>query len=455
MTHGPIMTPSPMRRPCRWAALSALSVLAIAGCVPPRALATAPAMAFDSVPEAAAVADAPASAPSAPLSPDAPREPLSASSAPAAVASSAPASQAGSGAAAGPGPAVIDPAAGQWWLPGGQRLALAGLGELAVPSGVVGLVSLMAPGRVPTTVEVPTDGLGALHPRAIAPAATRLGHATLEGRVVPATAGWQLTYVAPDQAWHGSATSDSEGRFALRVPLDGAETGVVVARAPGEGGPLAAAVVAIRAGETTVAPVLMPAPALTEVAGPALPDGWRSQGATLAGVPEGTPTWRAPLLAVEPDRPLPVHAMTGLAPVAAFSALGPDGASGGLTSGPPGAVPALLAAPDLSGLPTAIAPEQTLDWPAVPGARLYTLALSAPGLSAPVWEAAVTQPRVVVPPGLATDRPGLVLLVCAWDAPEVSIYSVAAARRLRLPAGPPGPTGRMSWTRRPIGAPAK
>ncbi|MFN3432363.1 MAG: hypothetical protein ACK46X_20745, partial [Candidatus Sericytochromatia bacterium] len=134
---------------CRRAALAslgALGVVAISGCVPPRALATAPVMAFGMVPEAPAMAPAVTAARTAGMSaPLAEEAPLAGSPGPAVA---PPAILSPSGGAAAPAPAVFDPTAGHWWLPGGQRLATADADAVAVPCGVVGLVSLRGPQRV-------------------------------------------------------------------------------------------------------------------------------------------------------------------------------------------------------------------------------------------------------------------------------------------------------------------
>ena len=49
---------------------------------------------------------------------------------------------------------------------------------------------------------------------------------------------------------------------------------------------------------------------------------------------------------------------------------------------------------------------------------------------------------MTVPAVLALDGEPLLVQVDAWDAPEVTIYSVAAIRRLRVPATPTGVAGR-------------
>jgi hypothetical protein len=98
-----------------------------------------------------------------------------------------------------------------------------------------------------------------------------------------------------------------------------------------------------------------------------------------------------------------------------------------------------------------VAAGTTLSWPTVAGASLYTVRLSdASTQDMPLWEAATTSPRVTVPSGLSFAGHALVLQVTAWDAPELSPYSVAALRQLRVPTDLPGPAGRASRTIRTL-----
>ena len=52
--------------------------------------------------------------------------------------------------------------------------------------------------------------------------------------------------------------------------------------------------------------------------------------------------------------------------------------------------------------------------------------------------------RVTLPAGVAIAGHALMLQVQAWDAPEVTPFSVASIRRLRIPSDLPGPAGRNS-----------
>ena len=56
----------------------------------------------------------------------------------------------------------------------------------------------------------------------------------------------------------------------------------------------------------------------------------------------------------------------------------------------------------------------------------------------PLWEAATAAPRVTVPRA-STLRAAACCWVTAWDAPEVTPYSVAGLRQLRVPTDLPGP----------------
>jgi hypothetical protein len=349
-----------------------------------------------------------------------------------------------------------DPNAPRLVLADGRTLTLAGSDEVALPAGLAGLVSLFEPGRVPSSLELPADGVGALHPQALANPAEPTGQATIEGSVTPAAAGLRVAYHAPGrQAFVGGLTDD-QGRFRLEVPLDGEEAGVLLAL-DGQATPrLALAGVTLEAGVTTSAPALALADPTARAAPPALPAAWQWQGATLAAVPDAAPRpWRVPVLVADGPEGLPGYDTPGFALVGAYAAESADASQGGLVSGPAGALPDWLGAPDPSGLPASLAPGTALSWPAVPGAKLYTLRLSSPSEPRPVWEAACVKPTLVVPSGLALDRGGLVLELTAWDAPDVSVYSVAGLRALRLPVGPSGPAGRLSWARRAIGPASK
>ena len=348
-------------------------------------------------------------------------------------------------------PNAIDPNAPRLRLSDGREIALSGGDAVALPAGVSGLVSLFAPGRVPSTLEVPA-GLAALHPSAIAPAPEPTGLAVLEGHAAPGAA---VAYYGPGRRAFVGAFADAAGRYRLEVPLDGTESGAVMARDAQAVPHLALAPVTIHAEATTAGPALALAPSTGTIAAPPPPSGWGWAGAGLSAVPEqASAPWRVPVIARDGDA-VPTYALPGFSPVASFLAESPDRQQGALVSGPAAGVPAWLAPPDLAALPARLEAGQALDWPVVPEATLYTVRLTSPAQPSPVWEAACVTPHLVVPSGLALEQPGLKLEVTAWSVPELTVYSVAGLRALRLPDGPAGLSGRLSWSRRAVGEPAK
>lgn len=427
---------------CRWP-WRVLACLTLSGCAPLGA-ASVPPMPQASGGPSVDAAGKPASPPlagSAARTRVAPEAPAPSATQP----SAAPVARSGSR-AAGP----IDPDAPRLRLSDGRELVLSGSDTVALPAGLSGLVSLMVPDRVPATLEVPA-GLAAMHPQAIANAPEPSGLAVLEGRSAPGAA---VAYHAPGRAAYAGTFADADGAYRLEIPLDGQESGVLLARDAQSTPMLALGAVTIRAGETTAAPALSLVGPTGETAAPQAPAGWQLEGGWLSAVPDAAPApWRVSVLTRESGQALPTYALSGFALVATHAAVSADARAGGLLSGPTEA--GWLKAPDLSGLPERLAGGAAIAWPAVSGAALYTLRLSAPGQPRAVWEAACVTPRLVVPEGLALDQPGLTLELTAWDVPEVTLYSVAALRALRLPAGPAGLGGRMSWARRAVGPSAK
>lgn len=337
-------------------------------------------------------------------------------------------------------------------LADGRIVALGAGDAVTVPEGLSGLATHFAPGRVPATVEL-RPGM-TLHPRATALAPEPGELVAVSGSVSPAEAGVNLYYVAPGRRSFPAAVTDEDGGFRLEVPLDGAERGVIVAKAGDRMGAVSTLL------EPGVAPALpsiaLEAPTLHRGEMPQPPAGLALMGASLMAVPQDAPTaFRVPLAAMTPAEVPPLYVLPGFALVHGYSAESADLMRGSVTSGAPGELAPFLAPPDLSGLPEAIAPGQPLQWPAVPEATLYTVTLTGTGLTAPIWEAAVTQPAVELPQSLVLPARELVLRVDAWEAPDVTIYSVASVRALRLPTSPSGASGRHSWARRRHGPAAK
>ncbi|MFP5504339.1 MAG: hypothetical protein ACLGIN_17775 [Candidatus Sericytochromatia bacterium] len=333
------------------------------------------------------------------------------------------------------------------------RIVAIGAGDaVAVPEGLSGLATHFAPGRVPATVEL-RPGM-TLHPRATALAPEPGDMVAVSGFVSPPEAGVSLYYVAPGRRSFPAGVTDEDGGFRLDVPLDGAERGVIVAKA---GDRLGAVPTLLEPGVApALPPIALEAPMLHRSDMPRPPAGLALLGASLMAVPQDAPTsFRVPLAAITPAEVPPSYVLPGFALVHGYSAESADRMRGSVTSGAPGEPAPFLAPPDLSGLPEALSPGQPLQWPAVPEATLYTVTLTGTGLTAPLWEAAVTQPAVELPRGLVLPARELVLRVDAWEAPDVTIYSVASARALRLPTSPSGASGRHSWARRRHGPAAK
>jgi hypothetical protein len=116
----------------------------------------------------------------------------------------------------------------------------------------------------------------------------------------------------------------------------------------------------------------------------------------------------------------------------------------------PNAWPNYLLPPELASVPVLPIGGGALTWPAVVGASLYVARLYAQDVpDPPIWEGATAGTRLVVPAGVIARGQGYTLQIDAWDAPGVTVYSVAdiesGPRRLVLPEQPPGLTGRHSW----------
>jgi hypothetical protein len=240
-------------------------------------------------------------------------------------------------------------------------------------------------------------------------------------------------------------TTGTGGAYAMDVPTDGADQGLLVARDATEYPRLGLQHIAIAPGEAGSTPNLdLVDPEPAPIDPPVPPAGMAITAAGLFEVEgSGETARRVKLLAVPGDR-LPGYDLPGFTLGARFMATAADGQSASESSGAPGALPAFLDPPDLSatGRPAA---GVRLGWGAATGASLYTVRVGrALTPEPPLWEAATARTGVTLPAGLALDGADLLVQVDAWDAPEVTIYSVASIRRLKVPAEPPGAAGRHS-----------
>lgn len=194
----------------------------------------------------------------------------------------------------------------------------------------------------------------------------------------------------------------------------------------------------------SVPPIGLATPDPAPVVAPSAPGGLAITAARLDELegPADAPH-RIEVLAVPGDR-LPRYDLAGFTLVASFLATADDGLAASETSGVPGSLEPFLAPPDLSATsrPTEGA---RLAWGTVEGATLYTVRVGRKlSPDPPLWEGATTATSLMLPPGLDLAGRDLVLEVEAWDAPEVNVYTIAAARQLRVPSSPPGPAGRHS-----------
>lgn len=343
--------------------------------------------------------------------------------------------------------------------PGGQRVAVTPGDTVPLPAGMSGLVTLFAPGRVPATVRLPAGGLPALHPQAVAAEAPPVGTATVTGAVSPAQAGVSVLYVSRGREGFVGTTTGADGTYTLAVPLDGSEPGVIVARDASSSPQLALArVTAVSGASASAPPLTLSAAGASAAPAPTPPAGLTLSQAALMAVEDaaGTP-WAVPLV-ITNEAPISAPATYALGDAAltvVYAAEAADGLSGAEAAAPPAEAAAFLAVPDLGALAAPLAAGQTLSWPAVAGATLYTARLTAIGQGAPVWEGASDTPSLALPEGLDLPDATMVLQVDAWNAPDVSVYTVAQVRALRVPSGVEGPRGQHSWARRVFGPAAK
>ncbi|HEY9722898.1 MAG TPA: hypothetical protein V6D47_12880 [Oscillatoriaceae cyanobacterium] len=362
------------------------------------------------------------------------------------------------GGGSAPVPAPSAPVGDSYFLlPNGDRVAAEKGDAVPVPQGLSGLVSYFAPGRVPCTLSVDGQGPTTLHPRAEAAPSAPSGHAMVSGQVTPGAPDLLVRYCAPGESAFVATTTDADGRFALEVPLDGRAQGVLLVSDRQPSPRLAIAPVSLQDGASDTAPPLtLATPSANAQTPPPPPNGLTLVQRTLTAFSEpsrdaGGFAWGVPLLIGDPASSAD-YAFDGFEIATGYTAESPDQSAGSVIGGS-GQLTSFLAPPDLSRLPDRLVDGQSLDWEAVPGAHLYTVSLGAPTASAPVWEGASSAPHLQLPEGLKL--PGnATVRVCAWDAPELSVYSVAALRAMRLPQSSL-PEGRFSWAERPIGVSSK
>jgi hypothetical protein len=273
--------------------------------------------------------------------------------------------------------------------------------------------------------------------------------ATVTGSLGAAGADLVLYYCAAGREPVPGGFAGADGSFSFEVPVTDGQDGVVVAHGRSSDSPLAIARAHIQEAQTTTVTGLVPT----------LPDGTFQPPTVPAGlVPGGSGlvlldgTSSTPLrvdLVGFPGTAVPRYPLPGFTLAGNFEAERPDRLAGSavLTSG--GTTASFLLPPELTNVPAVLAANMLLSWPAVPGATLYTLRLQRFGDALPIWEGASGTPRLVLPPDLPSGLADLELEVDAWAAGDVSIYSVASIRQLRVPRATATPGGRRSWTIRP------
>lgn len=344
---------------------------------------------------------------------------------------------------------------GEFWVgPDGGVMSAPDADVVALPRHVPGLWSYFAPGRVPSTIEVGGAPLAAIHPRPLSEPSAMAVTATITGVVAPPVAGAIVMYAGPSRRSDATmAVTAADGAFQLSVPAPGPEDGVVVVRAKAGAG---LARVRLEPAAAAHVEVSLAAPVFGAVIPPEPPPGLMpAESAVLAVVETDRGPVRAPLWSADeaPFEP-PVYALGAAALAVEFVALGANGTAGSAASRAPEDVLGLLPPPDLAALPPVLAPGVTLAWPSIAGATYYTVRLTATADGAPLWEAAVREPRVVVPTQL-TAEPQSTLEVVAWDVPALTTYAIAGLRALRFQDEVPGVRGRRSWATRVYGRSGK
>jgi hypothetical protein len=323
-----------------------------------------------------------------------------------------------------------------------------GWGTVLLPAGTTGAVTISAAGFVSSTLVIDVGDaarIQAVHQRPLDGLPVPQGQATLAGDLGPAGAALVVAYHAPGLAQAASVVADGTGAFSLAVPVAGEADGIVVAYAPGNEAALALAKVHVLEGQVVTVTGLAPVAPVDAIHPPPLPNGLvpGNSGLVLLDGTGATPV-RLDLVGF-PGTTVPRYDLPGFTLAASFEAERPDHHAGTAVVTTSSGQPGFLPVPDLGGMPDLLVPGQQLAWPAVAGATLYTLRLQRFGDALPIWEGASGSPRVVLPPDLPTGQADMELEVDAWAANEVSIYTVAGLRQLRVPREAATVGGRRSW----------
>lgn len=338
------------------------------------------------------------------------------------------------------------------------------------PGGVTlpaasGETTLMADGVVPMSIAMAGTAV-TVHPRPVGGVAEPAGIATVTGDVTGAGAGLTVQYLSRNRRVFAGTQTDTAGHFAFDVPVDAAENGLVLVRDAQRAPSLALARVAIAPGQTVSAgPMSLTAStgvSTYHVLGDGTDPGTNTVSAPPSGlfgadvslqVLENAPTdpWRGTLVALGAGGAVPTYTLPGYTQVVDYQAASADGTRATESVVAPGDPVGWLAPPDLSALSAPLAPGKTLAWPAVPGARFYSVRLTVPGADEmPVWEGLTSSPAIALPGRLSLSASEVTVRVDAWDDAALTLYSVASLRAFRIPTGPTGPGTRHSWTRRSL-----
>lgn len=352
----------------------------------------------------------------------------------------------GGSAPAGGGP-VISP--GNYFLgPGGVRLP-AGIGDVVSlpPNLPPGAITLFSEGYVPSTLVLGASPPPVTNPESVTVSGPTGSPATLTGVLSPADDGLRVHFIGPTLASFQDTSSVANLPFALTVPADATDGGIVVAVDPGLRPRLGLVEALPQPGASVdVGTLTLTSPGPDEPAPPAPPAGMQVVRSALRIAGLTNVHQSLPVLAVEGST-VPSYAIPGFQWLVAYRAANADSTAASEVVGPPGALPGFLPPPDLSGLPPSLGDNTVLSWMDV-GATLYTLTVSRAQVAGPpLWQGATTNPSITLPPGLALAGLPLELRVDAWNADGISIYSVASLpgpRDLHLPADPLVGTGRHS-----------